>query len=269
MLVELVKVSFSYGGFSVLKDVSFAVEEGKVYVIAGRSGSGKTTILDIIFGLLEPQEGERRVKGILSSKDLSGTASYVLSYPERYFFETTVIREAALALVENGLSREEAENKAEKALLSLGFSEKDFQKDPLSLSKGEKRKLAIASALAGEPDLLILDEPLSGLDYLSRKKVVESIGRLISQDKTVILTTHSLDALLELNPEIYLIQEQTLVYLNDKTAVEIDEIFKENGLLPPEKVALSALMARAGRSVSPFLSDDEFIEKFVEEISKN
>jgi energy-coupling factor transport system ATP-binding protein len=247
----------------VLAGVDLTVKKGGVYVFLGRSGSGKTTLLDLIFGFIEPDTGTRKVKGEKTNQDLSGIAFYVTSYPERYYFEVSVLKEAAFSLIEKGVTVDEAYLKARNSLISLGFCESDLDRDPQSLSKGEKRKIAIASALADDSEILIFDEPLAGLDFNGRKNVSESLKKLRTEEKTVLITTHLLDPLLELKPEIFVLSEGMLVHLDDGDPTRMFAQLSHCGIIPPEKVALSARLRKVGKYISPFVSDDEFVESCI------
>lgn len=263
-LVELENVYFSYDKEQVLREVNLCINKGELYVFLGRSGSGKTTLLDLIFGFIQPDSGIRKVKGEKSRKDLSDIAYYVTSYPERYFFQVSILKETAFSLIEKGIPKDKAYFEARNSLISLGFSESDLERDPQTLSKGDKRKVAIASALCTNSEIFIFDEPLAGLDFNARKNVVKSLRKLCSQEKTVVITTHILDPLLELNPKIFALSEGKLINLDKSDPATMVIQLSNCGIIPPEKVALSARLKKVGKLISPFVSDDKFLESFVQ-----
>jgi|GEM_PF-4621761 len=264
-MVELKNLNFGYSADKkVFENLSYRFSSGKIHIIAGKSGSGKTTLLDLIFGFLKPAAGSIYVGNKPVTGVLSGWAAYLVADPERYFFEPHVIDEVAFTLRFAGLKKEDARKKAAGVLSELGIDENFYWRNPLQLSKGQKRKVAVASALVLEKELLLLDEPLAGLDRSGRMMVADLLKKAVNAGCTVILTAHTFDELLELGPEVHLIFNRKLVLANldlpDKSLV----LFQEAGLLPPEKLLVAAELCKRGFHISVFQSDAEFVRKATE-----
>lgn len=206
MPIEVKNVSCRYGErtpleVQALKEISFRVEDGEFVGIMGHTGCGKSTLIQLIAGLLTPGEGQILIDG----KDISGpgydreelrrTLGIVFQYPESQLFETTVEKDVAFALKHLDLSKEEKTERVRWALEAVGFRLEWTGKSPLSLSGGEKRRVAIAGVLAARPRILIFDEPLAGLDPSGRLEFLELAARLNRQGTTILMVSHDADAL--------------------------------------------------------------------------
>ncbi|HBA48025.1 MAG TPA: energy-coupling factor transporter ATPase [Lachnospiraceae bacterium] len=206
MPIEVKEVSCRYGErtpleVQALKEISFRAEDGEFVGIMGHTGCGKSTLIQLIAGLLTPGEGQILIDG----KDINGpgydreelrrTLGIVFQYPESQLFETTVWRDVAFALKHLDLSREEKAERVRWVLEAVGFRMERAGKSPLSLSGGEKRRVAIAGVLAARPRILIFDEPLAGLDPWGRLEFLELAARLHRQGNTILMVSHDADAL--------------------------------------------------------------------------
>ncbi len=206
MSVNVENVSFTYGGADVgakaLKDVSFSVEAGEFVGIMGHTGSGKSTLIQLMAGLLKPSSGRVFVDG----KDINQKAydrtslrrkvGILFQYPESQLFETTVAKDVAFGLRHSGLTGAEMQERVRWALEVTGFDfEKIRKQSPMGLSGGEKRWVAIAGVLAARPEYLILDEPIAGLDPLGRDDFLRLMTRLNGEEMTIIMVSHNADCL--------------------------------------------------------------------------
>ena len=207
MPVCLENVSYSYkayegGDIPALRDVSVNIEDGEFIGLMGHTGCGKTTLIQLMAGLLIPESG----KLLLNGEDINGKGydraalrrdlSLVFQFPEYQLFESTVEKDLAFGLKHSGLPRDEVKARTKWALETMGFSfEKTRSLPPLSLSGGEKRRLAIAGALVTKPRFLIFDEPIAGLDQMSSQSFMETVSRLNSEGTTIIMVSHNADAL--------------------------------------------------------------------------
>ena len=194
MKVSFLNVWFKYDTTWVLKDVSLEFESGRMYLILGENGSGKSTFLKIMSGILRPSKGEILIddEPVKDVWELRKRVGYVFQVPSSQIVGSTVEEDVAFALENMGLPRSKMVERVEWALSVVGLS--DLKKeDPLNLSGGQKQRLAIASILAMSPDFLALDEPTSMLDPESKKEIMEVIKQLKKEGKGIILVTHDLE----------------------------------------------------------------------------
>jgi len=204
-LISLENVSFVYtpgGPFEkeALKDITLNIEKGEFYGLIGHTGSGKSTLVQLISGLLRPTSGKLLVDGIdvgdkkFKTYDLKGKVGLVFQYPEHQLFEETVYADVAFGPKNMNLSNEEVDLRVRRALDLVGISEDIYNQSPFELSGGQKRRVAIAGVLAMEPSVLILDEPTAGLDPAGRDDILEEIKKLHQKRNiTVILVSHSME----------------------------------------------------------------------------
>lgn len=189
-----------------LDDVSIDIEKGDFVGIIGHTGSGKSTLIQLLNGLELPASGKVTVddKHVGSDKSelrkIRQSVGLVFQYPEYQLFEETVEKDVAFGPLNLGLSESEINTRVKEALQAVGFDYNDIKdKSPFDLSGGQKRRVAIAGVLAMKPDYLILDEPTAGLDPAGRNEIFEQIKRLHkSNNQTVILVSHSMEDIAKL-----------------------------------------------------------------------
>ena len=187
---------------TALRDVSVTVENGSFVGILGRTGCGKSTLIQIMAGLLTPTAGTVMLDGQdiharrYDRSILRRKVGIVFQYPECQLFETTVEKDVAFGLKHSGLSAAEKQARVRWALETVGFSfEKVHDQPPMGLSGGEKRRVAIAGVLATRPEYLILDEPIAGLDPLGREAFLQLITELNRGGMTILMVSHNADCL--------------------------------------------------------------------------
>lgn len=264
-------LNFSFEDKVIFSKANFIAYEGKLTLLAGRTGSGKTTFLDLLFGILKPNSGEILYlnKRVTSSDTLVGSVSYLISEPERYFFESTVIDEVMhVVKFAREKTDQDPERIAAQALSKVGFNEEVLERDPLTLSKGEKRKLAIACILAGSSKVLLMDEPLSGLDYPGVVAVCSAIKTLIEEGYTVIAASHEIDPFLELKPDIYLLHDKKVHRVENGNTYLTKKLFTDAGLPISERFQLLEWFERKGVSVEIQNSEVDFLKSAVEALKK-
>lgn len=205
MSLRLEHVTYTYSPGSVyethaLKDVSLEIPSGQFLGVIGHTGSGKSTLIQHFNGLMRPTVGTVYYKGEdiwqegYSLKRLRSQVGLVFQYPEHQLFEIDVLTDVCFGPKNQGLSEEEAKEKAKKALGLVGLDESYYSQSPFELSGGQKRRVAIAGVLAMEPEVLILDEPTAGLDPRGRDEILDQIARLHTERKmTIILVSHSME----------------------------------------------------------------------------
>ena len=183
-----------------LKDVNLEIPDGQFIGVIGHTGSGKSTLIQHLNGLLKGTSGAIYYNGTniygegCNMKELRSKVGLVFQYPEHQLFEIDVFTDVCFGPKNLGLPKEEVERRAYEALRLVGLKEKNFKKSPFELSGGQKRRVAIAGILAMEPDVLVLDEPTAGLDPKGRDDILDQVKRLHEERHiTVILVSHSME----------------------------------------------------------------------------
>lgn len=243
MSIEINKLSYTYTfgkeRISALSDITLSIGDGEFVGIMGPTGCGKSTFLQILAGLLEPETG----KVILDGDDINAPSynrallrkkvGMVFQYPEYQLFETTVEKDVAFGLRHSGLSSSEIKERVQWALEVMGFSfEKIGHCSPLSLSGGEKRRVAIAGVLATKPKYLIFDEPLAGLDAYARQDFMKLVTSLNKENMTIIMVSHNTDYLFEYASRILIFEEGHLLMDRSPEELFAEETVEEPILLP-------------------------------------
>ena len=180
-----------------LKDINLEIHDGEFIGLIGHTGSGKSTLIQHLNGLIRATEGKIYYNDqniYASDYRMIDLRSHVFQYPEHQLFEMTVLKDVCYGPKNLGLSDDEAQKRAKEALTMVGIAEKEYEKSPFELSGGQKRRVAIAGVLAMHPDILVLDEPTAGLDPKGRNDILDQISSLHKQTGiTVILVSHSME----------------------------------------------------------------------------
>ena len=206
---------FTYrGGVEALRGVSLTVKDGEFVAIMGQNGAGKTTLVKHFNGLLKPSKGTVLIDGVETTKTsiatLSRSVGFVFQNPDHQLFSETVEEEIAFALKNFGFEKETIQKQTTWALNLLSLTQ--YRKtSPFMLSGGERKRVALASVLAWDPKILILDEPTIGQDYQQKEKLRQFIVQLQSQGKTVVIVTHDVEFVAECNPRVVLMKEGKIV----------------------------------------------------------
>ena len=223
-----------------LKDVSFEIEQGQFVGIIGHTGSGKSTLIQHLNGLVKATSGKILYEGQniyeegYDMKKLRSQVGLVFQYPEYQRFEADVLSDVCFGPKNQGLSREECEKCAREALALVGFPEKYYSQSPFELSGGQKRRVAIAGILAMHPRVLVLDEPTAGLDPKGRDEILDQIQHLHRETgMTVILVSHSMEDIANYVDRIIVMNRGEKML--DGTPKEVFSHYKEL-----EKVGLAA-----------------------------
>ena len=249
MGIALENVSFIYQegtplASTALSDVSLTIEDGSYTALIGRTGSGKSTILQLLNGLLVPSKGSVRVFDTLitstsKNKDIRQIrkqVGLVFQFAENQIFEETVLKDVAFGPQNFGVSEEDAEQLAREKLALVGIDESLFDRSPFELSGGQMRRVAIAGILAMEPAILVLDEPTAGLDPLGRKELMNLFKKLHQSGMTIVLVTHLMDDVAEYANQVYVMEKGRLVKRGKPSDVFQDVIFMEEVQLGVPKV---------------------------------
>lgn len=218
MPIQLEQVSHRYLSGTLLErvaldDLSLLIQDGVCTGIVGRSGSGKSTLLQILHGILKPSAGRVLLDGTeIDTQATHRSTGLVFQYPEQQIFADTVYREVALGLETEGLSAAEIRDRVTETILAVGLDPGCLKQSPFRLSGGEKRKVAIAGVLVMSPQILMLDEPLAGLDPSGRKNLLDLLDRLRSNSATTLLiASHSLEDLAQISDNLVLLANGTVV----------------------------------------------------------
>ena len=278
MGIALENVSFTYQegtplASTALSDVSLTIEDGSYTALIGHTGSGKSTILQLLNGLLVPSQGSVRVFDTLitstsKNKDIRQIrkqVGLVFQFAENQIFEDTVLKDVAFGPQNFGVSEEDAEQIAREKLALVGIDESLFNRSPFELSGGQMRRVAIAGILAMEPAILVLDEPTAGLDPLGRKELMNLFKKLHQSGMTIVLVTHLMDDVAEYANQVYVMEKGRLVKGGKPSDVFQDVVFMEEVQLGVPKI--TAFCKRlADRGVS-FKRLPIKIEKFKESLN--
>ena len=204
-----------------LHDISFEIPEGKITSIVGHTGSGKSTLIQTLNGLIAPTSGSIEIgdfivtsnlKKLKKIKELRKHVSIVFQFPEYQLFEETVEKDVAFGLRNYGYKEEEAIKKAHEALSKVGIDKSFYKRSPFELSGGEKRRVAIAGIIVLEPDVLILDEPTAGLDPQGSEVILNLIKEFNKQGKTIIIVTHDMNIVLNHSDHVVVLNEGKLAF---------------------------------------------------------
>jgi len=222
MLVELIDVDYEYlegspSADKALSGVSFAIEPGEFVALIGKTGSGKSTLVQIMAGLLSPAAGAVRINGrnLWGDKrqriEARRNVGLVMQQPERQLFEATVADDVAYWPKNAGVDKDAIEQLVDKALERVGLAPDVYRRrSPFSLSGGEMRKAAVAGVLVMEPRLLLLDEPTVGLDPRGRQDLLEHIASLNHDGTTIVMVTHDMDTVAELAGRVLVVDSGRL-----------------------------------------------------------
>ena len=222
-MIEVKNVYFTYpNGVEALKGVSLKIDKGDFVAIMGQNGAGKTTLVKHFNGLLKPTKGDVFVDGVNTRDEsvatLARKVGYVFQNPDHQLFCETVEQEIAFALKNFGFKEELIEKRVKWALNLLGLTQYR-ESSPFMLSGGERKRVALASVLAWDPEVVVLDEPTIGQDYMQKERLRQFIMQLRSQGKTVVIVTHDVEFVADCNPRIVLMANGKI--LADGPAEEI------------------------------------------------
>ena len=256
MQISLKNVSYTYNyktpyAREVLKDINLNVEEGSYTVIIGKTGSGKSTLIEHINGLLLPTHGEVLVNNVLITnpkskkekrelakklKVLRQDVAVLFQFSEQQLFETSVLKDIIFAPLNYGISAERAISKAKELIKLVGLDESYLDKSPFELSGGEMRKVALCGVLALEPKVLILDEPTVALDYKSREEIMTMVKKLKDElNMTIVLISHNMNYVLEYADKVFVLKNGKINFEGTVEELFADEkLLKENSLEQPE-----------------------------------
>ena len=257
-----------------LNDISLEIGQGQFVGIIGHTGSGKSTLIQHLNGLMKATSGDILYDGQsiyaegYDMRKLRSQVGLVFQYPEHQLFEVDVISDVCFGPKNQGLSEEESEKNAREALELVGFPEKYYKQSPFELSGGQKRRVAIAGVLAMKPKVLILDEPTAGLDPKGRDEILDQIAKLHKETgMTVVLVSHSMEDVARYVDRIIVMNKGEKML--DSTPKEVFRHYKELeevGLAAPQVTYVMHDLKDRGCDVSP---DATTIEEAADEIMRS
>lgn len=262
MSLILDHVNYIYGedtalAVHALKDINLVIPDGQFIGLIGHTGSGKSTLVQHLNGLIKPTSGaiyyngEDVHDGDYDKKKLRSKVGLVFQYPEHQLFEIDVFKDVCFGPKNLGLSQKETELRAYAALKQVGLADEYFYQSPFDLSGGQKRRVAIAGVLAMKPEILILDEPTAGLDPKGRDEILDQIARLKEETGiTVILVSHSMEDVAKYVERIIVMNRGSVLF--DDVPREVFQHCKELeqvGLAAPQVTYMMQALAEQGMKV--------------------
>ena len=275
MGITLKNVSYTYQAGTpfegpALFEVDLEIKSGSYTALIGHTGSGKSTILQLLNGLLVPNQGSVEVGSTVITADsvnkdikqVRKRVGLVFQFPESQVFDETVLKDVAFGPQNFGVSKEEAEALAREKLHLVGISEDLFNRSPFELSGGQMRRVAIAGILAMEPDILVLDEPTAGLDPSGRKELMRLFEELHRAGMTIVLVTHLMDDVANFSDIVYVLDKGRVVKSGQPAQVFQDLDFMESIQLGVPKITKFAHeLAEKGMTFSHYpITIEEFKE---------
>lgn len=263
MSMRLEKVNYIYGSGSgyekhALKDINLEIHDGEFIGVVGHTGSGKSTLTQLLNGLEKPTSGkifynDRDIsEKEFPLRELRGKVGLVFQYPEHQLFEISVIKDVEFGPRNLGLSNLEIERRSYQALKMVGIGEELLDVSPHALSGGQKRRVAIAGVLAMKPEILILDEPTAGLDPRGRDEILDLVQKLHQEKRiTILLISHSMDDVAKYAQRVIVLNQGKLVLDGTPRSIfQYEEELRKIGLGVPQSTRIMHLLSRAGAAVN-------------------
>ena len=262
-MVEFENVCYEKDGARILKNVTFSLNDGDFAALTGANGAGKSTLLKMFNGLNKPTSGRVTINGADTRKTktsvLAKTVGFLFQNPDTQICKNTVREEIAFGLTCVGRDRKYINEKCESVIAEFGFS---GDKAPFSMSRGERQKLALASILAVEPELLVLDEPTTGLDCAERAKLMDVMRMLNEKGVTVVMATHDMELVMEYARTMLVISDGEIKTCGGVRAVMKDVRTLDAARLLPSQTAGLAL--ELGVGFEDVYTNGEMLERIIE-----
>jgi energy-coupling factor transport system ATP-binding protein len=261
-MINVENVSFTYQQECTLKGITFHIDRGEFVALIGSNGAGKSTLSKLLNGLLKPASGTVTINGMDTRKTKSSTLArhigFLFQNPDRQICKNTVADEIrfGLELVINDKAL--VQQRLDSTLQRFGFNP---DSNPFQLSRGERQRLALASIIAAEPEILILDEPTTGLDYSECTQIMNTINELNSKGVTVVMVCHDMEVVLDYARRILVLSDGRL--LADGSTKEIfraEEVLHKASILPPQ---IPQLALRLGQGFENAFTVEEMAQSLV------
>ena len=262
-ILEVKSLKYIYGKgtpyqHTALEDINISVEKGELIGIIGHTGSGKSTLVQTLNGLIKPDEGQVLLEGRdiwekpSEMRSVRARVGMVFQYPEHQLFDETVRKDIAFGPRNMGLSESEIEQRVQSASQFIGLKEELLDKSPFELSGGEKRRAAIAGVIAMDPEIIIFDEPTAGLDPKGRDMLLSQVQKYHTQmGKTVLLVSHSMEDIAKIADRV-LVMNKSRVEMFDTTENVFSQVdrLKSMGLRVPQVTDIVSRLKKKGFCLS-------------------
>ena len=281
-ILELKNICYTYGVGTpfekkAVNDVSFSVNKGELIGIIGHTGSGKSTLVQMLNGLMKPTSGQVLLDGVdiwdkpKEIRKIRFKVGMVFQYPEYQLFVETVYKDISFGPFNKGLSQEKIDKEVRRAAKFTGIKDELLDKSPFDLSGGEKRRAAIAGVIAMDPDVLVLDEPTAGLDPMGRDVLLSQIVRYHKErQNTVLLVSHSMEDIARVADRIVVMNKSKLVMFDEtqKVFARGDELEKIGLRIPQITKIMSQLRKRGVDVPEGILTVDSAVDYLLPLIKK-
>jgi len=279
MIIQVEKLSYEYApnslfSYHALKEVTTCIKEKSFTAIIGATGSGKSTLVQHFNALVTPTKGSLVVDGkpivanqkIKELKPLRKKVGLVFQFPEYQLFEETILKDVMFGPLNFGVSTDDARAIAQESLLRVGLDSSLYDRSPLELSGGQKRRVAIAGILALSPKILVLDEPTAGLDPEGSASIMSLFQNLNASGTTIIMITHDLNHVLNYASDVIMLDQGRVVYegTREKFFNETD-LHEKYGLVKPPLLVLRSLLKEAKISFDASTLDIDQLAQSIKE----
>lgn len=276
-VINIQKLNYIYGGktafaYQALHNINLDIMENEITAIVGQTGSGKSTLMQLVDGLLVPTSGKIQVNGMAvtsqSSKGdftkLRQQIGFVFQFPESQLFADTVLQDVMFGPSNLGMSPDQARKQAIGALQLLKFPSDLFEQSPFQLSGGQMRRVAIAGVLAMKPKILILDEPTAGLDPNGQYELIQLIKQLHEQGTTIIFITHQMEQVVQYADRVVALQNGKIGFEGTpRQLFDNQDLVNEIGLAEPHPLNFARKLEKQGLSLHTPLTITELADQIV------
>lgn len=253
-----------------LTDISLTIEDGELLALIGHTGSGKSTLAQHLNGLLQPTSGRVLVNGQdinekgANRRALRQQVGLLFQYAEYQLFEETVYKDIAFGPKNQGLTGDELDRRVREAFALVHLPEDCLEKSPFELSGGQMRRVALAGVLAMKPSVLVLDEPIAGLDPRGREELMQIISELHDKGVTIVLISHNMDDVARMATKVAVLDKGCLaMHGTPREVFSRGDELEKMGLDVPQTVQLCRQLRRGGMDVPDCLTDEELAQAIV------
>lgn len=255
-MIDLKNVCFTYQKESTVKDISFHIGKGEFVAIIGSNGAGKTTLSKLLNGILKPCSGTVSIMGMDTKKTktsiLARHIGFLFQNPDRQICKNTVADEIRFGLEQILKDKSLIQQRLDNVIAYFGF---DPAANPFRLSRGERQKLALASVIAAEPEVLVLDEPTTGLDYSECMQIMNIIRQLNEKGITVVMVCHDMEVVLDFARRVLVLSEGQLIADGETREIfRQEEVLRRASILPPQ---ITQLALRLGEGFEQVFTVEE------------